>query len=63
MEVKVSSSEKPLVGLKAIADHLGISVKTLRRWRKIYDPPLPLVKVGRKAYAYPSALKWWITET
>jgi len=35
-----------LIGLKAIAKYMGVSVSTIRRWHKKLG--LPLVKIDRK---------------
>jgi predicted DNA-binding transcriptional regulator AlpA len=40
---------------RAAADALGISSRTLQRWRRTGEAGLPFVRLGRKRIAYRSA--------
>jgi len=52
--------ERPLIGWKAPAKHLGVTVKTakiyIKRWHEDIGTPIPRTPTG-KVIIYPSQLK------
>jgi transposase len=48
-----------LVGKKAVANALGVSVSTVKRYLKRY-PDLPVNRRGRTIYVAPETLKAWV---
>jgi transposase len=50
-----------LVGKKAVANALGVSVSTLKRYLKRY-PDFPANRRGGTIYVSPEALKAWVED-
>ena len=50
-----------LVGKKAVANALGVSVSTVKRYLKQY-PDFPAHRRGTTIYVMPEALKAWVEE-
>jgi hypothetical protein len=48
-----------LVGKKAVANHLGVSVSTLKRYLKRY-PDIPVNRRGGTIFVSPVALAAWV---
>lgn len=51
---------EPLWGYDEVADYLGISPKTARKWAK--NRKIPVVKVGRLNRFRPEAIRSWARE-
>lgn len=49
-----------LYGVKAIADHLGVTDRTVRRWMKT-RPDFPARRVGGRIFALAEELEKWTT--
>lgn len=53
------SGGKVLRGGKAIAAYLDVSVRTVERWARLKDAPLPVYRFGGRLEAHVSALDAW----
>lgn len=51
-------SKGRLYGVKAIADHLGVSARTVERWIS-RGLDVPIMMVGGRYVAYPEDLAQW----
>lgn len=58
-EVLVTNVQEPLLDTKAIAEKLGISLVTLRQWRKL---GLPFHKQNRRVYFLYSEVMGYIAQ-
>ena len=56
----MNASADVLVGEKAIAEHLGVSVRSVRRWARRNRDPLPLFRFLRSVQAKRSAIDAWV---
>jgi predicted DNA-binding transcriptional regulator YafY len=52
---------RKLVGVKAIADHMGVAERTVRRWcRARAMAGIPILKVGGRYAAFERDLRDWV---
>jgi len=57
-EVVQSFGRRTLTGWKALAQYLGVSIDTLRRWKA--EAGLPVHKRGGYVFAFPEEIDAWI---